>query len=240
VVSNEKVTIPQGTTRLLLVEGPDERQFFISLASSILPSDKPLFYIMVYDGKNKLSKFLSATILSDSFDKITHLGIVRDADFGEKSFVAVQDILRNINDKRAASKLPIPTQAEVFEQGVPKVGIFIMPDAHSEGMLENLIWNALKDQPIAPCVDAYFECLKEKGIIPKAEALPKARVRVLESGLYQAKTHTLIQGNNVDQDTKAADRNRHYLTDLYAMSWWSWDHAAFADVKNFVRALVAD
>ena len=39
--------------------------------------------------------------------------------------------------------------------------ILLLPSANREGMLEDLIMDVLQKDPVAGCVDSYFDCLSE-------------------------------------------------------------------------------
>jgi hypothetical protein len=233
---NTKIQV--GKTRLLLVEGKTDKEFFIQLGFYLnFTSDTPL-HIMMYDGKDNLSDFLALVQAESEFMKVSHIGIVRDADFDGQAFQSVTTAIQSANSENPERpQYTIPKAPLIFEGQSPTVGIFLMPDLETEGMLESLILKALADDDIMGCVNSYFDCLQEMNIEAKSEPLPKAIMRVYMAALYQAKVRTFIEGKNVDIETSGDDRNKSYLSDIYKMSWWNWNHPAFEPIKTFLRQL---
>ncbi|MFZ4827079.1 MAG: DUF3226 domain-containing protein [Phototrophicaceae bacterium] len=221
-------------TRLLLVEGVDDIKFFQALCHHLFGEKySATLQIMSYDGKDHLEKLVKALQERDDyFDDVTHLGIVRDADFTGGALQSVQNILKGV----ARKQLSIPEQHNQFVGTDPSVGIFIMPSGNRKGMLETLVLDALQSDEIIPCVEDYFACIERKGIIPKEEPLDKARLAVYQASA-QLRMRTYIEGKNVHEEALAKDRKRSSVDDIYKMKWWSWDSPAFDEVKAFLREL---
>jgi hypothetical protein len=218
--------MPEGTDRLLLVEGKSDVSFFVSLLKHLYPNSSGV-WVMSYDGVGKLSQFVQTLLNAPNFKTIKHLGIVRDADYEGTAFQSVVAKLKTLNQK-AGVHLPIPTQARTFAEGAGRrLGVFIMPDEGEQGMLETLLWRAVQDDPIRACVDAYFDCLQARAEIdPKPNRLPKALLRA-----YLA---TLGIGRDVDKNSLAHDSE---YEELYRKRWWRWDNPVFAPVQAFMRQL---
>jgi hypothetical protein len=235
-----KPHIPVGKTRLLLVEGKIDIEFFVQLGFHLnFTKDTPL-QIIEYQGRDNLKDFLSILQSEAEFNYVSHLGIVRDADFTGGTFHSVQSAIHGANQENPDFKqYPIPATPLAFTTSNNfQVGVFIMPDTESDGMLESLLHRVLKDDAIMNCVEQYFECVENTKIELKPEPLPKAMMRVYMAALYQGKIRTYIEAKNIDFESPADDRNKSYLSDIYKMSWWSWEHSAFNDVKAFVLKLV--
>ena len=223
--------IPEGPSRLLLVEGKEDKEFFIQLGSHLkFPEGIP--WILKYEGKNNLAGFLYQLIQNSNFKQVSQIGIVRDADYGTDALRSVQDALRNAN---ANSPRPLPVPKTVIEpsEGSPKVSVLILPSEKRDGMLEDLVLDALNDDPITPCVNDFFTCLKDRKVEIVQERLSKARVRVF------------ITGKNVDRQASVrGDTDKPRLSDIYKMSWWRgaafWEHESFNEAKAFLRQLVVD
>jgi len=74
-----------------------------------------------------------------------------------------------------------------------RVIIYVMPDNSSQGDLESLCLDAVRDAPAMPCVDAYFGCLQTIDHVPTQENKAKLRV-FLASNLADP---TLLTGNAI-------------------------------------------
>lgn len=218
--------IPEGVSRLLLVEGNEDQEFFIQLSH---PSEPPR--ILQYEGKDKLSKFLYQLIQDTNFKQVSQIGIVRDADYGTDAFQSVRTALKNAN-ANSPRQLPVPETVIEPSEGTPRVSVLILPSEERDGMLEDLVLDALKEDTIMSCVDDFFTCLTDRKVAIVQERLSKARVRVF------------ITGKNVDaQATVGKDTDKLYLSDIYKMSWWRdefWEHESFNDAKKFLQKLISD
>ena len=225
--------IPESKSRLLLVEGKEDQEFFIQLGSQLDSQEFPqeLFpHILQYGGKDSLGNYLRGLMSLRNFKQISHIGIVRDADYGTDAFQSVQSALKYAN-RRNAQQLPIP-QSPIQPAGEnPKVSALILP-TNAEGMLEDLVLDALKEDTVMRCVDDFFTCLTDREVTVVRERLSKARVRVF------------IIGKNMDaQATVGDDADRRYLSDIFHMTWWRpelWEHESFDDAKAFLRRLAVD
>ncbi len=222
-MASDSAQIPNGITRLLLVEGDSDKEFFIQLKKHHQPNAQ--WHILTYGGTSNFRTALKAFMSQNNFKNITHLGIVRDADFSGGAFQSIQTTLRE-------QSLPAPNISQQFLGDMLKVGVYIMPDAGSSGMLETLIWEALQDDEIASCVYQYFECLATKGIVPKQERIPKAHLR--------AYVTALMVGKSVDEKAPSKDKDKNYYSDVYKMSWWTWDKPEFDGIKAFLAGLLAE
>ena len=222
--------IPEGKSRLLLVEGKEDQEFFIQLGYHLQFSKETPLHILQYEGKDKLARFLYQLIQNPNFNQVLQIGIVRDADYNTDAFQSVQSAIRRAS-QYSKQQLTVPQSPMQPSEGKPKVSVLILP-TDREGMLEDLVLDALNEDLIMPCVDDFFTCLRDNHIDIVQERLPKARVRVF------------ITGKNVDgQATAGADTDKLYLSDIYHMGWWRaefWDHESFNDAKAFLRQLVMD
>lgn len=104
MVDIEKIT----KSRLLLVEGWDDVSFINRLLDKLSDEDeifdKDDFQVINYDGVTNLRTRLAAIKLtSNNFDTVTHIGILRDADYEGNPFKSIQDALR-------ANSMPVPKQ----------------------------------------------------------------------------------------------------------------------------------
>ena len=114
-------------------------------------------------------------------------------------------------------------------EGNKNIIVLIMPSDERHGMLEDLVMDIFQSDPIATCVDAYFNCIREHGIAILKHKLSKGRLRAF------------VTGKNVSDQAKGDDSEKLYLSDVFHMSWWKdefWDSCAFDDAKDFLHHLL--
>lgn len=143
---------------LLLVEGPDEFQFFRFLR----PRDD--VQIHVYEGKNQLRLELETIQKVEGFEQVKQIAIVRDAD--NDPVAAVQSVLTQWS---VATNQVVPKVAsdEWFEDGEGRRwSVWIMPAPDSSGDLEELLWKAVAESDHCQCVEALMNCLDACNPIP--------------------------------------------------------------------------
>ena len=229
--------IPENRRRLLLVEGQDDQVFFENFVSHLADTSDALlslseFHIIQYGGRAKLTLLLRELKKDDFFDDVSHIGIVRDSDFNTDAFRSVQDRLKTVN-KEGSPHLPVPEQPLVWSGSAPAVSILIIPSAEREGMLDDFVMDALSIDPVANCVDSYFQCLTHQGVTVVPERAAKARVRVY------------LIGKNVDRATQVAGiTERLFLSNVYETNLWQshnlWDSPALQEAKSFLMQLLAN
>ncbi len=224
------IRIPNGKSRLMVVEGKEDQEFFIQLATHLKVIGGWPLQIEQLDGKGNFKEFLLALTRHPRFGQLATIGIVRDADFGTNAFQSVRDTILSANEV-SPRKLSVPERVLELAQGTPKTGVLILPSGGREGMIENLIMDVFDEDPVAKCVDEYVKCLRKEGQSVLKARLPKARLR------------TFITGKNIGEDAEGDDSDRQYLSDVFHMSWWKpefWNHPAFNPAKDFLRQLLAD
>lgn len=226
-----KLLIPKAKTRLLLVEGKVDQEFFIQVGKQVgANTDTWSLHIIQFGGRHKLRESLLQLANPDQMEQIQKIGIVRDADFNTNALQSVQDALRYAN-AHGDFNFDIPSGVLTPTSGEPSVAILILPAVEREGMLEDLIMDAFREDPVNVCVDVFFNCLRESDIAISQARLPKVRLR------------TFITGKNIGADAEGDDTNRQYLSDIFRMTWLPdqfWDHPAFTDAKAFLTQLLAD
>ncbi len=136
--------------KLLAVEGKDECNFFESLfryekLDGIQPVD--------IGGKDKFHIELPLLMNVDGFRNVETIGFIRDAEdlVAKSAFHSICETLRK-------NKMPVPIAVKQFTNDKPKTGIYIMPDNHNPGALENLCLKAIEGQKIKDCMDDYISC----------------------------------------------------------------------------------
>lgn len=225
-----RAKIPAGKSRLLLVEGKEDQEFFIQLGGRLTSTDDWLIHINQYRGTSELEDFLIAMAGHPRFGQVKSIGIVRDADFNTDAFQSVQDAIRRANAE-IQQALPVPENAMTMAEGDKNIIVMIMPSHKRQGMLEDLVMDIFQSDPIATCVDSYFKCIRDHGIA------------ILEHKLSKGRLRAFVTGKNVSDQAKGDDSDKLYLSDVFHMSWWKpdlWDHPAFNDAKTFLAQLLAN
>lgn len=153
--------------RLLAVEGDDEVNFFKKLLEFIGISDN--VDIRQSGGKDKFKYLMKAFTITRGFREIEMIAVIRDADKNANdAFRSVTGTLKKIGLK------PLDRLGQ-FSKGIPAVGVFIMPDNYSEGMLEDLCLGTVEDHEAMKCVDEFIACTKKLKEGPKN--ISKAKVQ---------------------------------------------------------------
>ncbi len=222
--------LPDDVTRLLLVEGKEDQEFFIQLGTHLKVIDTWHLQIIQYGGASELGERIRTLARPDTMEQIKRIGIVRDADFNTDALQSVQDAIRESN-KRNTLQLDIPQSVLEPTEGSPSMAVLILPSAGREGMIEDLVMDVFADDPVTTCVDAYFNCLRENKIFVSQAKLPKARLRAFVTGM------------NVSDEATGDDSDKLYLSDVFRMSWWQdsfWERPAFEEAKAFLNQLLAD
>lgn len=198
---------PITSSRVVVVEGHDTFQFLKALLKQLNLLNE--IEIRNYGGINDLGVYLETLKSIDGFEKVNSLGIIRDAEKSAKeAFDSVCKYLKN-------SAFEVPARPATTAKGTPKVSVFILPDCVNPGMLETLCLQAVKDDPVVPCVDQYFKCLQQEGW-PMPDNITKARMRTF---LASRKRPNLLLGQAAHE------------------GYWPWENPIFDILKNFLRAI---
>ncbi len=153
--------------RLLAVEGEDEINFFEKLLKHIGISDR--VDIRKAGGKDNFKNLMQAFTVTRGFRDIGMIAIIRDADDNaEDAFRSASGVLKKIGMKP-------PDSPGRFSSGIPAVGIFIVPDNSSGGMLEDLCLGTVENHEAMKCVDDFIACTQRLKEAPKN--IPKAKVQ---------------------------------------------------------------
>lgn len=214
---------PEPFSRLLLVEGDDDKAFFLALTQHLKLSGS--VWIYSYEGRDQLDDALIALVNEPRFELLNHLGIVRDSDFNTDAFSSVCSRIRRANRINPRHQLPVPERALESSGSDLKTSILILPNDGIEGMLEDLILKAFEHDPAMLCADDFFRCLENSDINSKREVLPKAKTRVF------------LAGKAVDERNDRRASEAWELQYIFRLSWWSWDNPTFDQVKAFLQKL---
>lgn len=144
------------TRYLIIGEGKDELHFVSELTRSFLDSEK--FQASEIGGKTLLRYTLPAIMEDPRFKSLECIAILRDADDDAR---AAFDSVRNVV---VAAGLEPPMRHGGFSAGIPRVGIFILPDGSNPGMIETLCVQSLEGVPGKLCIESFLDCTREQGI----------------------------------------------------------------------------
>ena len=146
---------PLQHTKLVLVEGNDEVNFFSAIKDHMGFSD---IEVRSFEGINNLRGTLEALKGVEGFDRLVSLGVVRDAEGNG------MQALQSVMDALGASGLPVPPHGlEPIGQN-PMVVILINPHGQPNGRFDDVCSDSVRETPVMRCVEEYITCLKRLGI----------------------------------------------------------------------------
>lgn len=160
----DKSKIEIKSPKILAVEGQDEWWFFCRILEKYL-NIKDVQVIDI-EGESKFKEKLELLRLSPNFSIVSQIGFVRDAD--EDSNISFEKIQNAIKDNLKISP-PVNINSWISDTNYA-LGVFVLPNSSDSGMLEDLCMESVAEDPIMPCIDAYFECMKK---VLSIENLPK-------------------------------------------------------------------
>jgi len=212
---------PVDKPKQLFVEGRDPEEFFTALLREMGMAEE--MQIQNFGGiselPNSLQEFqdlLRAVQIAPGtqgslFPEINSLGIVCDTE----RFRSPTDAFRSVRGALHGAGLTAPSQIETFEGSNPKVGVLILPDATTRGMLENLCLRSVESDPVMQCIDEYFNCIERQvGSLPGNMA--KARVQAFLASKPEYVPHLGLSAHR---------------------GYWEWDDPAFDHIKQFLSNL---
>ena len=192
--------------RILLCEGREDVRFFRALANHLGITDLDA---LATEGKTKYRDVLSALVRHPDYPHLTSLGIMRDADDNPSG------TFRSICHALQSNGLLVPSQPGAIVAGQPRVGVMILPDNASTGMLEDLCLLSIQADPAYPCLDMFFQCVANS-----SQRLPQPPAK--------ARTHAWLA-------TQPNPEKR--LGEAAESGYWPWDDSAFDAIKQFLRML---
>ncbi len=203
-------TIP--LKKLVIVEGQDEVHFLNALLEKMKVEGVE---VRETGGVDNLRNIIPALKNMPGFSDVEVFGIIRDADENaESAFQSVKNILVRENLLNSDELLSMTSR---FSDGRPKLGIFIMPNNSSKGMLESLCLESVKDNPLMKCVDSFIKCSSEvldKSGMPRN--LAKSRAQAFLS----------VMPKNICSTGLAAEKG-----------YWNFSSDKFNKLKSFLNNL---
>lgn len=194
---------------LLLVEGKDEVSFFEAVIEKLNLSEAKIQIIPVA-GKGNFPNHLEALLNTPGFSDVNTIAIIRDADrCAEDAFKSILGLLKK-------HKLPLPDFANTFSDlRTPRIGVFIMPDNNSGGMLEDLCLRTVATNPIMECVNAFIECASAS-----STETPKNKAKAMAQAFLSVMPETV---QSVGLGAKKG--------------YWDFDHDCMANIIDFIQQL---
>lgn len=188
-------------SKVILVEGNDEVFFFEQLLESMKIQD---VQVWSYEGKPNFRNEFPVFVIDEKFKGLESYAIFRDADDDPRA------AFQSVRDQLASNQQPCPSESGTFANDSPRVGVYVIPDSESTGMLEDLCLRAVEDHSAMPCVTAFMECL---GGSPKNPS--------------KAKFHAFLAA------THAGKR----LGEAFKAGAWEPNHPALERVRAFLGEL---
>jgi hypothetical protein len=191
---------------LLVVEGKEDELFFKALITHLGLQ----IQVIPLGGKEKLRPNLKALASSPRFaSEVISLGVVRDANSNPSA------AFQSVRDALIATKLPAPASPLTPVGNGLHVIVMIVPEADTQGMLEDLCLKSVNKDPAMICVEHYFTCLQQHGLTLPTNA-SKARVQS-----YLA----------------AKPEPGKRLGEAAEKGYWPWDEQVFDEVKKFLKQI---
>lgn len=203
-----KNPLPILEPNVVVGEGLDEQNFFECFIKHVRLSG-----IEVRDigGKTKLEENLRTLKITTGYNKISTLGITRDADDDYAgAFTSVQRALRNVG-------LAVPREPLTLAGSNPRIVVLILPRPNQNGMLETLCLEAVQGDPAMPCLDAFFRCIEDT-------------VPIQPKNKSKAKVHAFLSTREEESSRLGLAAQKKY---------WPFDSGAFDVIRNFLKILLS-
>lgn len=173
----------------LLVEGQDDQEFFSAFCESIVGEEKvEVFPPKTLDSSsgNGWGNLINnlPLLLGQLEDKSTEkLGIILDADHPPRDSGGFTERYKKITDKLAEVGYSIPNtpsflNGDIFthSDGLPNIGLWIMPNHQNNGMLENFV-----EEIIA------FDVQQQKILAHADQSISNLPITLFDQSLHTAK-----------------------------------------------------
>ena len=159
---------------------------------------------MNYIGYIPISALTKYNWYDSSF--VTYMLLIRDNDGDfQATFDSVSDVLR------AEGFVP-PEEHGVLSNGMPKIGIFIMPGKTIEGlMLEDLCLKTVETRKEMTCVNDFVTCLKKQSRQIKNISKVKVQTYLAAQPEIVNSLGVGAQNNYWDFDSKVLDELKRFL-----------------------------
>ncbi|MGK3992200.1 DUF3226 domain-containing protein [Sorangium sp. So ce1024] len=211
--------------KLILVEGRDEEEFFRAMLRHLARDD---VQVKAYGGKPSLRTFIPTLVTQPRFPELDALIVVRDADH-QPPGAGFQTAWNSVCGVLSSHQLVTPRAHGAFQEGKPRVAIFIMPDGASDGMLEDLCCAGVSADPASPLVDRYLLSLAEE-LKKLDEANDDRAACLLRDPHRRAKAwaHAFLSSRR-EPDKRVGE--------AAWLGFWPFDAPAFAPLMELLRQI---
>lgn len=144
--------------RVLCVEGYSDLLFYAEFLEDL---GKQGVYIASFNGKADLIAQLEALITPQLLMEKTRIGVIMDADREPAgTFTRFHNALTRLTGQTVPA-------AGAWTDGNPRIGLFVTPDANTQGEIETLVWRAwAADEGNADerkCIETFTGCMQTAG-----------------------------------------------------------------------------
>jgi hypothetical protein len=214
--------IPQPLTikesKVLLVEGNDEVQFFDALLRHM-----GILGVQVVEigGKDRFPRQFEAFV--KVADRVNDYAVIRDADKSCSS--AFQSVVGVLKKQRE----PCPKRPGTFcksRGNRRKVGVYILPGNAEPGMLENLCLATVKAHPAMTCVNSFMACLEKRLHRKRAKAALLPAKSVFPRNPAKAKALAFLA---------AMPDEEHFVGLAARHNCWNLDSPVLENLRTFLE-----
>lgn len=211
--------VVEGKRSLLLVEGPEDVQFFGAFLSYL---EKAHVQVSAVGGKGEFRRVLQTLRLARNFDGLRNLGVLRDADDNP------QGAMHSLWSAVEAANLPEPRKVG-SQAGHEWISVYVdvVPGPEQPGCFETALWEMLS-APERDCIGSYLECMSN---LRQVRHIDKSRLYAYLAAGPDAKDHD--NGDSVPRRAKAGLR----LGEAAKKGVWNWESPALGRVKELLEVL---
>ncbi len=213
--------------KILLVEGESDRIFFQEMCKLLgldieVKVNTPVNYGAKKDGKIAAFNLLVALMAQLADGSITHLAMVVDADFPDDGWGYIKTI-EHIKNKIRNSGYDNPVVKHdglsfPHSDGLSNFGLWVMPDNQSEGMLEDWITMAVKNEELLLLKHA-MNIVKSLPQPQKFKVIHRSKAEIATWMAWQRipgqGLHTVIGENLISLESKPIMQLTNWLQHIY-------------------------
>lgn len=207
--------------KLLLVEGKDDRAAIYHIVKSLGIDNIQVAYLKGKDNVNDFIDTLSAALKTPQTNniKIKTFGVMLDADDNEanSSFQKVCSFLKELQKRKIKDlNFDIPKNCAEFTNSETKVGVYVMPDCLSKGMLETLCMKSVENDSFYDCVEDFIgKAVEIKNDLDHIDKRKVLSFIALKAKKGQRKTvGEAVEEDIFDINSSAFDKVKKFLTDM--------------------------
>ena len=197
---------PVKESKLVVVEGNDDKNLLDALIEELGLTG---IQTVPIGGKGEMrDKIMAIRQTTDFENKVTSLGVVRDADEDAES------TFRSVCDALSRAGLSVPREPLTITSGTPRVIVLIWPCDKKKGTLEDVCLQSVAELSEVECIRKYFECLQKQRVIPGNMA--KAKVQAFLASRPESCPHLGVGA---------------------LKRYWQFESKVFDGVRNFLAQL---